>query len=123
MKRLSKITLIGILSTVLVMPYVMASATFAGNRMLLIAGKKASCGKGNKSIGDYSPLQKSDQDQIDMYALKVDCLGSDGSLFNTYVKKDKSNVIFVKISDPSITSDTYMSLQEVKDAYPISGKK
>jgi hypothetical protein len=30
---------------------------------------------------------------------------------------------FIKISDTSITVDTYMSLQTVKDIFPISGKK
>jgi hypothetical protein len=61
--------------------------------------------------------------QIDIHAFKADCLGSGGSLFNTYVNKSKSNIILVKISDTSVISDTFMSLQEVKDAYPISGKK
>jgi hypothetical protein len=122
MKKLSKIIVVGIFGLVLVAPYVMASATFAENRMLLIAGK-TSCKKGNKSVGDYKILSKSDENQIDMHALKVDCLGSEGSLFNTYVNKDKSNVMFIKISDTSITVDTYMSLQTVKDTFPISGKK
>jgi hypothetical protein len=123
MKKLSRTVFIGILSAVLVVPHIMASATFAENRILLIAGK-TSCGKANKSIGDYSLLQKSDENQIDIHAFKGDCVGTgSGSLFNTYVNKDKSNVILVKISDKSIIVETYMSLQTVKDTFPISGKK
>ncbi len=123
MKKLSKTILIGLMSFILAVPHVIASAAFAENKVLVIAGK-ASCGsKGNKNIGDYSPLQKSDENQIDIHAFKIDCVGSSGSLFNIYVNKSKSSVILVKISDTSIISDTSMSLQEVKDVYPVSGKK